>query len=74
MTHHCPNCQRVIYDRRLKCCGFCGASIPEGLRFTPEERAALDREEAVIELFRQRRVEAEDIHPLIFLGPKLPYI
>ena len=72
MEHHCPNCQRVLYDRRLKCCGFCGATIPPELRFTPDEASALDREKAVIELFRQRRVEAEELHPPNFLGPNLP--
>jgi hypothetical protein len=32
-----------LYSRRLKHCGFCGAEIPEALRFTEEEIAVLDR-------------------------------
>jgi hypothetical protein len=43
MKVHCPSCDKVLYSRRLKHCGFCGAEIPEALRFTAEEIAALDR-------------------------------
>jgi hypothetical protein len=43
MKVHCPSCHKVLYSRRLKQCGFCGAEIPEELRFTEEEIAALDR-------------------------------
>jgi hypothetical protein len=73
MKHYCPNCRRVLYNRRLKCCGFCGATIPEGLRFTPEESAALDHEQAVIELFRQRRADAEEKAGPEFRDPQIYY-
>ncbi len=53
MSHYCPSCQRVLYNRRLTHCGFCGAPIPQSLRFTPEEIAALDRKMA--EMDQQRR-------------------
>jgi hypothetical protein len=43
MKVHCPSCAKVLYSRRLARCGFCGAEIPEALRFTAEEIAALDR-------------------------------
>jgi hypothetical protein len=43
MKVHCPSCDKVLYSRRLARCGFCGAEIPEALRFTAEEIAALDR-------------------------------
>jgi len=55
MSHHCPSCQRVLYDRRLTHCGFCGAEIPESLQFTAEERAALDRKLADSEEQRKQR-------------------
>ena len=54
MSYRCPNCQRVLYNRRLAHCGYCGAQIPENLRFTTEEIAALDRE--IAELAEQRKV------------------
>ena len=58
MGHHCPSCQRVLYNRRLTHCGFCGALIPESLRFTPDEIAALDREMAKLEQQRRTRQQA----------------
>jgi len=55
MSYRCPSCQRELYNRRLKACGFCGAPIPEELRFTPEEIAKLDRETAELEEKRRAR-------------------
>ena len=60
MSHKCPSCQRVLYDRRLKACGFCGAPIPEDLRFTPEERAELDRSVAKSEQQRRDREQLRE--------------
>jgi hypothetical protein len=58
MSYHCPACQRMIFNRRLLRCDFCGAEIPESLRFTAEEIARLDRNMAESEERRKRR-EAE---------------
>jgi len=58
MNNKCPSCQRMLYNRRLKACGFCGAPIPEELRFTPEEIAALDRKAAELEEQRRQRERA----------------
>lgn len=55
MSSKCPSCQRVLYNRRLEACGFCGAPIPEELRFTPEEMAELDRKMAQSEEQRRHR-------------------
>jgi predicted nucleic acid-binding Zn ribbon protein len=62
MSHHCPSCKRVLYNRRLTHCGFCGAQIPDDLRFTPEEIAALDQKMAELEEQRRQRerVAAEE--------------
>ena len=60
MSHKCPSCQRVLYNRRLKNCGFCGALIPESLRFTSEESAALERKMAELEEQRRQRQLAAD--------------
>jgi epoxyqueuosine reductase QueG len=54
----CPTCQRPLYDRRLTHCGYCGALIPDSLRFTPEQMAAHDRANA--ELEAQRRLHEHD--------------
>ena len=66
MKYHCPKCQRVLYNRRLKRCGFCGASfcgasIPEKLRFTSEETAAIERKMAELEASRKEREPAEEV-------------
>ena len=60
MSHKCPSCQRVLYNRRLKNCGFCGAPIPERLRFTPEESAELERKIAELEQQRRQRERAAE--------------
>ena len=60
MKHQCPSCKRVLYNRRLKHCGFCGAAIPQELRFTPEESATLGRKMAELEASRRERQLAED--------------
>ena len=51
----CPKCQRVLYDRSLERCGFCAAPIPEELRFSPEEKAEVDRMAAEVELNQKIR-------------------
>ena len=60
MTYHCPKCQRVLYNRRLTHCGFCGAPIPEEMRFKAEESAALEQKMADLEEQRRQRQLAAD--------------
>ncbi|HTD65902.1 MAG TPA: hypothetical protein VK846_05145 [Candidatus Limnocylindria bacterium] len=58
MSHHCPTCNGVLYDRRRKACGFCGAAVPAELLFTPAELEHLRVEEAwAEETRRQLRVQ-----------------
>ena len=59
MSYHCPNCEGVLYDRRRKTCGFCGAELPAHLLFTPNELELLRREEAEAEQ-RQKEQRARD--------------
>jgi predicted nucleic acid-binding Zn ribbon protein len=58
MKYQCPACERVLYNRRLSHCGFCGTQIPESLRFTPEEMAAIDQQ--MVQLEKQRRQRERD--------------
>jgi ribosomal protein L37E len=74
MKHHCPKCQRVLYNRRLKNCGFCGAPIPEELRFTPEETAALERKAAELEASRRQRQLAQEAMPIVQPSVIVPII
>ena len=48
MKYQCPKCQREIYNRRNKFCGFCGMELPKEILFTPEELLAIDQKEAQI--------------------------
>ena len=51
MSLHCPKCNRQVYSRRHKRCGFCGAELPAEFLFTEAELAVLEAEE------NQRRLE-----------------
>ena len=44
MSLHCPTCNREVYSRRHKHCGFCGAELPAEFLFTEAELAELDAE------------------------------
>ena len=55
MSYNCPSCQRPLYNRRLTHCGFCGAQIPDNLRFTKDEIESLDRRMAELEEQRRQR-------------------
>jgi len=39
----CPACERALYDRRRKKCGYCGSPIPEALRFSKKMLSDLER-------------------------------
>ena len=56
MSHHCPECERVLYSRRLIHCGYCGATIPDSLRFTAEEIAERDKKMDEIKRRKKERV------------------
>jgi hypothetical protein len=52
LCKRCPKCDHIIYNRRNKICGYCGAELPEELLFTAVEVAALDK----------KMKEAEKLH------------
>jgi hypothetical protein len=60
MSLQCQKCSGVVYDRRRKTCGFCGADLPAEMLFTPAEIAALNRKEAEAEGRRLKRKAKED--------------
>jgi hypothetical protein len=59
MSYHCPACDGVLYDRRRSTCGFCGATLPDELLFTPEQRETLQKQEEVDKLRREQREKEE---------------
>jgi hypothetical protein len=64
MKYQCPKCQREIYNRRNKFCGFCGMELPKEILFSPEELLKIDQEEAQvkaqIQLVRAERDAEEE--------------
>ena len=46
MNIQCPKCSRVLYSRRHKLCGFCGAAVPAELLLTPVDLAAMEEADA----------------------------
>lgn len=53
---NCPSCNRLLYSRRHKTCGFCGAELPAEALFSQEEIAAIDAEK---EELAKRRTKAK---------------
>ncbi|HSU56607.1 MAG TPA: hypothetical protein VLT36_21285 [Candidatus Dormibacteraeota bacterium] len=56
MSFECPNCHGVLYDRKRNTCGFCGATLPPELLFTPAQVEVLRHDANSAE---QRRQEKE---------------
>jgi hypothetical protein len=71
---HCPKCQRILYDRSLERCGFCSAPIPEELRFSPDEKAEVDRMAAEVALNQKIREAVAFKEPLGGDGGSAPVI
>jgi len=44
MEFKCPKCQSIIYSRRHKVCGNCGAVLPQNLLLTKAQIKALDKQ------------------------------
>ena len=45
-TPSCPACSKPLMSRVAKLCSWCSAPVPDALRFTPEEIAAIHASEA----------------------------
>ena len=43
-TLRCPHCSGVIYSRRFATCRDCGADLPAGSRFAPQQTAKVQAE------------------------------
>jgi len=45
MKFVCPSCDRPIYNRRIKQCEFCSATIPDDLLYSEEEVDNLNKQQ-----------------------------
>ncbi len=61
MSYHCPKCNRLVYSRRHKRCGFCGAELPAEFLFTQAELDVMAKAEAEAEQRRQLQKAQEQI-------------
>jgi hypothetical protein len=64
MSYKCPKCNGVIYIRRNKICGYCGAELPPELLFSAAEIETMDKEAAVLAEFHKKQkaeLDAEDL-------------
>ena len=55
MSMHCPKCNRVVYSRRQKVCGFCSAELPNELWLTEAELMDLAKQDAEAAARRKSR-------------------
>lgn len=65
----CPRCHRPIYDRRRPDCGYCGAPLAEGARFSAEQDA---RVKAMLEEDRRRFREFKEFIQILGDSPSGP--
>jgi len=54
----CPGCERVLINRLVNYCLYCGETIPEELQLTDQERAEV-KEQQKEELEERRRLREE---------------
>lgn len=57
---NCPACNRLLYSRRHRHCGFCGAELPPEALLTEEEVAAIEAEKKEIEARRAKAKAKEE--------------
>lgn len=60
MNATCPICQREVYSRRRKTCGYCGADLPPEVLFSEEESDKIAQAIEEMEARRKREQEAEE--------------
>ena len=46
---NCPSCNRLLYSRQRKTCGFCGATLPPEVLLSEDEIAAIKAEQAALD-------------------------
>ncbi len=69
MEFKCPKCGSVIYSRRNVLCGACGERLPQELLFSPEERAAVEKELANLkQQTKENQTDATSDTPITFLS------
>lgn len=56
----CPQCDHTVFNRRLSECEKCGASLPEAVRYSEDQLAAIAREQAIQQKRKARQVPLKE--------------
>ncbi len=56
---NCPHCQRLLYSRQHRTCGFCGGELPDECRLEDWQIAEMKAEQAAI-AHRREIAKAKD--------------
>jgi len=57
---NCPNCNRLLYSRQHKACGFCGTQLPPEVLLSEDEVVAIKAEQEAITVRRAKAKEEEE--------------
>ena len=58
----CPQCGRIVFNRRNMTCEFCSANLPLEIHYTAEQLASIDADHQRNEAVRQKLArEAEEM-------------
>ncbi|MBL6765040.1 MAG: hypothetical protein ISQ14_08790 [Verrucomicrobiae bacterium] len=57
---NCPSCNRLLYSRQHKTCGFCGSELPPEVLLSDDEVAAIKTEQAAIAIRRAKAKAKEE--------------
>jgi hypothetical protein len=57
---NCPSCNRLLYSRQHKTCGFCGAALPPEVLFSEDEIATIKAEQEAIAIRRAKAKAKEE--------------
>jgi hypothetical protein len=57
---NCPSCNRLLYSRQHKTCGFCGAVLPPEFLLSDDEIAAIKIEQGAIAVRRAKAKAKEE--------------
>ena len=73
MKYQCPNCHKTIFNRRIKCCEFCGEVLPTELLLTDEDKKKLNREYLQGQVGSAKQ-EIDSIDPPDVFSPKFAFM
>ena len=65
MKFVCPNCEKMIFNRRLANCEFCNEKLPAHLLFSDSDKQRLYKEYSESQVLRSRERRKSDNVPIL---------